>query len=266
MIKNLFSFEDKIILITGGNGHLGKAMCHALADYGATLILASRNIEKNKQLCSELTNLYKNENIALELDLESKQDTTIKIKNLIEKYGRIDILINNSYYGFSGKFHEMDYESWNRGIEGSIGTVFLCTNAVINEMLKNKKGKIINIASMYGINAPNVYELYEGSLCEKYYNPINYGVGKAGIIQFTKYIAAVYGKEGIISNSISPGPFPNYEIQKNQIFVERLTNKVPLKRIGKPEDLQGAIIFLCSDSSNYVNGHNLVIDGGWTIW
>ena len=265
-MKSLFCLQDKVILITGGNGHLGKAMCHALAEYGATLILGSRNVEKNKELCEELTKLYNNTNISLELDLEDRKNVIVKIKDLIDKYGRIDILINNSYYGFSGKFHEMDYESWNRGIEGSVGTVFLCTRTVINEMLKIGKGKIINIASMYGINAPNVSELYDGESCEKYYNPVNYGVGKAGIIQFTKYIAAVYGKEGIICNSISPGPFPNFEIQKNKIFVERLSNKVPLKRVGQPEDLKGAIVFLCSDSSNYVNGHDLGIDAGWTVW
>ncbi|RRD27108.1 SDR family oxidoreductase [Fusobacterium canifelinum] len=265
-MKNLFDLKGKVILITGGSGHLGKAMAHALAEYGATLILASRNIENNKKLCNELTSLYHNQNIFLEIDLEDKEEVTIKIRKIINECGKIDILINNSYYGASKKFHEMTYEDWSRGIQGSVDTVFLCTRAVIDEMLKKKNGKIINIASMYGINAPNVYELYEGSSCEKYYNPINYGVGKAGIIQFTKYIAAVYGKEGIICNSISPGPFPSLEIQKNKTFIERLTNKVPLKRIGKPEDLKGAIVFLCSDSSNYINGHNLVVDGGWTIW
>lgn len=265
-MRNLFDLQDKIILITGGNGHLGRAMCHALAEYGATLILASRNNEKNKELCSELTKFYDNHNIALELDLEDKESVIPKIEKLIEKYGRIDVLINNSYYGLSGKFHEMDYNSWDRGIEGSVGTVFLCTKAVIKEMLKNKKGKIINIASMYGINAPNVDELYEGDLCEKYYNPINYGVGKAGIIQFTKYIAAVYGKGGITCNCISPGTFPSLEVQKNKMFIQRLAKKVPLGRIGRPEELKGSIVFLCSDSSNYINGHNLVVDGGWTIW
>ena len=265
-MKNLFDLEGKVILITGGSGYLGKAMSHALAEYGATLVLASRNVKKNKELCTELTNLYSNKNIALELDLESKDDVVSKIEKFITEYGRIDVLINNSYYGASGKFHEMTYENWNRGIQGSIDTVYLCTKAVINQMRNNKKGKIINISSMYGINAPNVDELYSGDLCEKYYNPINYGVGKAGIIQFTKYIAAVYGKEGITCNSISPGPFPNVEVQKNKTFLERLTNKVPLKRIGEPDDLKGAIVFLCSDSSDYINGHNLVIDGGWTIW
>jgi gluconate 5-dehydrogenase len=266
VMRNLFSLKGKVILITGGSGYLGKAMSHALAEYGATLVLASRNVEKNKELCIELTNLYNNTNVSLELNLESREEVISKIKNFVAEYGKIDILINNSYYGASGKFHEMTYENWNKGIQGSIDTIFLCTKAVISEMRSNKKGKIINISSMYGINAPNVQELYDGDLCEKYYNPINYGVGKAGVIQFTKYIAAVYGKEGIICNSISPGPFPNEEVQKNKIFLERLINKVPLKRIGQPEDLKGAIVFLCSDSSNYINGHNLVIDGGWTIW
>ena len=265
-MKDLFDLTGKTIFITGGSGYLGNAMCHALAEYGATLIIASRNSEKNLKLCSELTNLYDNSNEFLELDLENQNEITEKLEIIIKKYGKIDILINNSYYGLGGKFHEMNYANWSKGIEGSIGTVFLCTKAVINEMLKNGHGKIINIASMYGIVAPNVDDLYEGESCKKYYNPINYGVGKAAMIQFTKYIAAVYSKKGIICNCISPGTFPSLEVQKNEIFIQRLTKKVPLGRIGRPEDLKGSIVFLCSDSSNYINGHNLIVDGGWTIW
>lgn len=265
-MEDLFNLKNKIIVITGGNGYLGKGMCEALAKYGATLIIASSNFEKNKLLCKELNRKYKNENIPLSLDLSTKEEINKVFQEIIKKYSQIDVLINNSYYGAGGKFHDMSFENWEKGLEGSINNVYNCTRVVIENMRKNKKGKIINIASMYGIIAPNVYELYDGDNCEKYYNPINYGVGKAGIIQFTKYIAAVYGKEGITCNCISPGTFPSEKVQENKIFIERLTNKVPLKRIGKPEDLQGAIVFLCSNSSDYVNGHNMVIDGGWTIW
>ncbi|OFL80719.1 MULTISPECIES: SDR family oxidoreductase [Fusobacterium] len=265
-MEDLFNLKKKIIVITGGNGHLGKGMCEALAKYGATLIIASSNFEKNKLLCEELNKKYKNENIPLSLDLSAKEEINKVFQEIIKKYSQIDVLINNSYYGAGGKFHDMSFENWEKGLDGSINTTYNCTRAVIENMRKNKKGKIINIASMYGVIAPNVYELYDGDNCEKYYNPINYGVGKAGIIQFTKYIAAVYGKEGITCNCISPGTFPSEKVQENKIFIERLTNKVPLKRIGKPEDLQGAIVFLCSDSSDYINGHNMVIDGGWTIW
>lgn len=265
-MHDLFNLSGKVILITGGNGYLGKAMCEALAEYGATLLIASKNIVKNIELCNELNKKYGNKNEAYQIDLSNKDLINEKIQEIIKKYKKIDVLINNSYFGAGGKFHEMPYENWKKGIEGSLDTVFLCTKAVINKMLESKNGKIINIASMYGIVAPNVYDLYEGEECSKYYNPINYGSGKAGIIQFTKYIAAVYGKEGIICNCISPGTFPSIEVQKNKLFVERLTEKVPLKRIGRPEDLKGAIVYLCSDASNYVNGHNLVVDGGWTIW
>lgn len=265
-MKNLFNLTGKNILITGGNGHLGKAMCEALAEYGATLIIVSKNDIKNQELCKYLSEKYKNKNRNYYLDLENTESIEKTIKKIILDYKKIDVLINNSYFGAGGKFHEMPYENWKKGIQGSLDIAFLCTQAVIKNMLEHKEGKIINISSMYGIISPNVFDLYSGEECDKYYNPINYGSGKAGIIQFTKYIAAVYGKEGVTCNCISPGTFPSEQIQKNELFVKRLTEKVPLKRIGKPEDLKGAIVFLCSDSSNYVNGHNLVIDGGWTIW
>lgn len=265
-MKELFKLNEKNILITGGNGHLGKAMCEALAEYGANLIIVSKNNMKNEELCKYLTEKYKNKNESFYLDLEVAENVAKVIDSIIEKYKKIDILINNSYFGAGGKFHEMSYENWRKGIQGSLDITFLCTQTILKNMLQYNKGKIINISSMYGVVSPDVFELYKGEECEKYYNPINYGSGKAGIIQFTKYIAAVYGKEGITCNCISPGTFPNEEVQKNKIFIERLIKKVPLRRIGKPEDLKGAIVFLCSESSNYVNGHNLVIDGGWTIW
>ena len=129
-------------------------------------------------------------------------------------------------------------------------------------MVKRKYGRIINIASMYGLVAPDV-SIYDNN---DFYNPANYGVGKAGIIQFTKYIAAVYGKYGVTCNSVSPGPFPNPSVQEHSEFIESLAKKVPLGRIGKPEEIKGVIALLASDASSYINGANITIDGGWTIW
>ena len=259
---NIFSMIDKVVLITGGNGHLGKAMSEILCEYGATLVIASRNHQENLELKSDLVKKYDCKVKTIELDISSRADIDESIRSLIDEFGKIDVLINNSYYGAGNELLEMKDDDWYKGIDGSINSCYRMTQAVLKYMKEKKGGKIINIASMYGIVAPDV-SIYEEN---NFYNPANYGVGKAGIIQLTKYIAAVYGKFGITCNTISPGPFPNPEVQKDQKFIKDLSERTPLKRIGVPDDLKGLVLLLASEASNYINGANISIDGGWTIW
>lgn len=261
-MNNIFSMIDKVVLITGGNGHLGKAMSEILCEYGATLVLASRNHQKNLQLKNELIEKYNCKVKTIELDISSRENIDESISNLIDEFGKIDVLINNSYYGAGSELLEMKDDDWYKGIDGSVNSCYRMSQTVLKYMKEKKSGKIINIASMYGLVAPDV-SIYEDN---NFYNPANYGVGKAGIIQFTKYIAAVYGKFGITCNAISPGPFPNTNVQKDNNFVENLSKRVPLNRIGVPDDLKGVTLLLASDASNYINGANISVDGGWTIW
>ena len=153
-------------------------------------------------------------------------------------------------------------EVFNKGIEGTLGSVHKCIKCVIPFLKKNGFGQIINISSMYGMIAPD-FSVYEG--CKVFTNPPHYGAAKAGVIQLTKYFASLLGKENILVNSISPGPFPSLEVQKNKKFIESLGTKNVLNRIGKPEELQGISVFLASNESSYVTGQNFAIDGGWTI-
>jgi gluconate 5-dehydrogenase len=129
-------------------------------------------------------------------------------------------------------------------------------------MEAKKQGVIINISSMYGIVSPDP-RIYGDS---GYNNPPDYGAGKAGIIQFTKYAACHLAAKGIRVNAVSPGPFPGAEVQKNEAFITNLKNKVPLGRIGQPADLKGVVVFLASDASSYITGQNIIVDGGWTVW
>lgn len=262
LLNNMFDLRDKVILITGGGGHLGESMCEALAEYGANLIIGSRDIEKNDKLSQKLNEEFGNDNCSLKLDISDYESIKNAFESIIQNRGRIDVLINNAFYGAGKDLLSMTNEEWNTGIDGSVSSVYRCTKAVLPHMIANKAGKIINISSMYGLVSPDV-SIYENN---NFYNPPNYGAGKAAIIQFTKYVAAVYGKFGITSNSISPGPFPNPYVQKDKEFIKKLEEKVPLKRIGHPDDLKGTILLLASDASNYINGANVVIDGGWTIW
>ncbi|AKB18834.1 SDR family oxidoreductase [Methanosarcina sp. WWM596] len=262
LLKEMFDLSGKVILVTGGSGYLGKIMCEALAEFGATLVISSRSFGKTEEVAKDLFEKFGNQNHPLELDTSDFGNIKKNIDYIVQRFGKIDVLINNAYYGAGKELLSMDDNEWNKGIDGSINSVYRCTKAVLPYMLENNYGKIINIASMYGMVSPDV-SIYEGN---NYYNPANYGAGKAAVIQFTRYIAGVYGKFGITSNSVSPGPFPNLDVQKNKKFIEMLENKVPLKRIGSPDDLKGVIVLLSSNASNYINGENIVVDGGWTIW
>ena len=156
----------------------------------------------------------------------------------------------------------MTVEDWQYGIEGTINGVFRCTKAVLPIMKKNNSGSIINISSMYGIVSPDP-SIYENN---NFNNPPSYGAGKAAIIQFTRYSACYLSKNGIRVNAISPGPFPNQDVQKNHDFISKLEKKTPIGRIGHPNEIKGAIVFLASNASSYVTGENIHVDGGWTSW
>ncbi len=261
---NLFDLHGKTIVITGGAGYLGSAMSEALASYGADLFILGHNSEKNRDKADELKARYHLrvcESYPFDIsDIQIIKDTFKRIK---EKTEKIDVLINNAYYiGPVHKIEDYEEEEWNQGIDGTINSVFRVTKAVIPYMIQQNSGNIINIASMYGMVSPDM-GIYGDSGQN---NPANYGAGKAAVIQFTKYIACVYGEKGIRSNAVSPGSFPDKETCRKERFIRNLENKVPLKRIGEPEELKGIIVFLASDSSKYVNGQNIAVDGGWTAW
>lgn len=262
-IGNIFDLSGKTIIITGGAGHLGSAMSEALAAYGANLFILGRDLTKNTAKATELKKRY---NLAvcesLKFNIDEEELINESIATIINQTHKIDVLINNSSYGCLKSLTDFNDEEWLRGINGTINGVFRVTRACLKQMIQQGKGNIINISSMYGMVAPDM-SIYGDSGQN---NPANYGAGKAAIIQFTKYLAAVYGSQGIRANSISPGPFPNSNVQKNTQFIKELCKKNPLHRIGRPEDLYGIIVFLASDASSYLTGQNIAVDGGWTAW
>ncbi|WP_174615543.1 SDR family oxidoreductase [Virgibacillus ihumii] len=261
-MDDLFSLGNKTIIITGGAGHLGASMSEGLAKQGANVVIASRNLNQSKPLAQALNQKYSGEIIADYVDVSDEQSIQQLYKKLFDRFNTIDVLINNAHFSVAGSVERMTTNEWKFGIDGTLNSVFLCSKWILPHMVKYGRGNIINISSMYGTVSPDP-AVYGDS---DFGNPPNYGAGKAGVIQFTRYLACHYGRRGIRANSISPGPFPNKDTQQNKAFITRLNEKVPLGRIGKPEELQGAIIYLASDSSSYVTGHNLSVDGGWTSW
>lgn len=256
-IEKYFNIAEKKIIITGGYGYLGSGISKKLCEFGAKIIVVGKNKTKAESLLNEC---YGNA-IFYECDLQGKEDIKNIFRKIFDENGTIDVLINNANYSKLGRIENITDQDWEYSIDGSINNYFRCTREIF-QYIKKPGGKIINIASMYGIVSPNP-EIYGETGFD---NPAAYGAGKAAIIQFTKYAAVYFSKYGINVNSISPGPFPSKNVQKDKNFIDALSQKVPLKRIGKPEELVGAVLLLASEASSYITGHNLVVDGGWTIW
>lgn len=258
-LENIFDIKNKKVVITGGYGYLGSEITKALVDLGAKVILIGRDKEKGTNFTREI--LQKKKILFYKCDLSDNYEVKSVFEQIKKTNNSVDVLINNASFGSSKKFEEFEDEEWQKGIDGTINNYFRVTKNCM-PLLKKPGAKIINIASMYGIVSPDP-KIYGDSGFD---NPANYGVGKAAIIQLTKYLAVHLANDGINVNSISPGPFPSKKVQENKEFIKQLNTKVPLNRIGKPYELIGAVLLLATSSSSFINGHNLVVDGGWTIW
>lgn len=255
MIKT-FDLTGKVILVTGGYGHLGKAIVKALAFHSANVYVLGRNEGKFNELFSK-----ENNTIFRYLDVSSSKSISEAFDEVSKVEKRIDVLINNAFYSKGQSPEKMSDEDFNYGLEGALASIFKCTREIIPYFKSQKRGKLINVSSMYGMVAPD-FSVYDES--PSFLNPPHYGAAKAGVIQMTKYYASYLGKYGIQVNAITPGAFPSEAIQKDTGFIERLSEKTLLGRIGQPEDLGGAFVFLSSEAADYITGQNLVVDGGWT--
>ncbi|MBP6409384.1 MAG: SDR family oxidoreductase [Fusobacteriaceae bacterium] len=260
-LSNLMNLSGKTVFITGGAGYLGTSMSHALAELGANIVIGSRDGNKCKELAKTLENEYGIKAMGIEVNILDVSSIASTLKILIDKFGTLDILINNAWSGKKNTFESISYDEWNYDINMCLNAVFYTTKEA-SEYLKASKGVIVNITSMYGHVAPD-YRIYDG---KEFANPPSYGAAKAGVIQLTKYLASFLSPYGVRVNALSPGPFPFPETQKNNDFIEKLASKNMLNRIGQPEDLKGAIALLCSDASSYMTGQNICVDGGWAAW
>jgi len=258
----MFSLKDKVSVITGGSGHLGYVISEGLAEAGSDVFILGTSKRSSEEAATKISKKTGSIVRGLTVDISSLKSIEQCFSKIIKISDKIDILINNASFSTDGNLERKLEQNWLKGIDGTINGVFRTTKTIIPLMKKHHQGSIINIASMYGTVSPDPL-IYGNS---GYDNPPEYGSGKAAIIQFTRYLAVHYAKEGIRVNAISPGPFPNKEVQKNKNFISNLRKKTPMHRIGHPHELKGTIVFLASDASSYITGQNINVDGGWTIW
>jgi gluconate 5-dehydrogenase len=251
--RQLFDLSGRVAVITGGSIGLGRQMAEGLAEMGANLVLCARKKERCEQAAAELKALGVT-TLALACDVTSPASIQEVVSITAARFGRIDILINNAGTSWGAPVEEMRLEDWNKVMETNLTGTFLCSQAVGKVMIGQRRGKIINIASIAGM-AGSPPEL----------EAIGYSASKGGVITFTKDLARKWAKHGIRVNAIAPGWFPTHMsgavIQRNK---EHLLQGIPLGRFGNERDLKGAAVFLASDASDFVTGQVLVVDGGQT--
>lgn len=251
-VRQLFDLTGRVAIVTGGSVGLGRQMAEALAESGANLVLCARKQERCEQAASELQQLGVN-TLALGCDVKNPAEVQQVVNATLAHFGRIDILINNAGTSWGAPIEEMRLEHWNKVLETNLTGTFLFSQAVGKQMIAQRRGKIINNASIAALRGDS--ELHA----------IGYHASKGGVIAFTKDLACKWGAHNIQVNSIAPGWFPTdmtkVVMQRNG---ETLLNRIPLHRFGNDHDLKGAAVFLASDASDYVTGHVLVVDGGQT--
>ena len=265
MNNNLFDLKDRVAIVTGGGGLLAAEHANALASFGALVVLADLNeercIEASKTLNEKGFNV-----IAKKCDVTNKGDWEKLAGDVMSEFGRIDILINNAGFtnqsktaNFDSAFENFPLEDWNAVMDVNLTGSFLGCQVVGSQMLKQGKGNIINMASLYGVVSPN-HRIYPGTGISQ---PVAYSVSKHAVIGLTKYLATLWADKGVRVNALTPGGiFNNHE----GLFPERFAQLNPAGRMSRKDELQGAVVYLASDASSHVIGHNLIVDGGWTIW
>ena len=250
-IKKLLDLSGRVAIITGGSIGLGRQMAEGLAEMGAHVVLCARKKERCEQAAEELKQLGVR-TLALGCDVKSVDQVRTVVDATVSAFGRIDILINNAGTSWGAPVEEMQLEHWNKVMETNLTGTFLFSQAAGKVMVQQRRGKIINIASVAGLRgAPPEFQA------------IGYHASKGGVIAFTQDLACKWGIHNIQVNAIAPGWFPT---NMSRVVMERnkeaFLSKIPLRRFGNDHDLKGAAVYLASDASNFVTGHVLVVDGG----
>lgn len=262
---NLFRLKGKIAVITGGAGRLGSEFADTLAQVGAHVVILDRSEGRGRRLVIKLAKRYPSTSpLFLPVDLSDSEKVQTAIVKITKRYSKIDVLINNATdfkakKKFFESFENYNLEDWKKVTETNIHGLFIVTQAVAQQMIKQKRGVIINTGSIYGMVSPHPGIYASKHLCP----PLVYATTKSAMYNFTRYLATYLAPYHIRVNIFTPGGLLDNQEKR---FVKNYCKRTPLNRMANKEDYRGPILFLASDASRYMTGANLVVDGGWTCW
>jgi len=259
-VSELFDLSGKTALISGAGGWLGSAMSRALAEAGANVITTSRDADRARKCAAALPAKEGQTHYGVALDHLDEASIEAGFGEALDLAGQIDILVNNGHAPNSSDHTTVTAEEFNRSLANATGYFLLARKLRDHAASREAGASVVMIGSMYGV-VGSYPEAYDGVVPA---SPVAYHALKGGIVHMTRHLAVYWAKDGVRVNCLSPGPFPGPAA--NATMVERLTTKSPMGRMGRPEELKGALVFLASEASSYITGQNLLVDGGWTAW
>jgi gluconate 5-dehydrogenase len=259
-VQQLFDLSGRVALVTGASGHLGSALAAALAEAGARVVVGSRDRQRGTAAAEALGGPERGRHLAVVLDHLDEPSLTRGFNDALAAAGRLDVLVNNGHEGLGADWTTVTGEQFTRQLANATG-YFLLARLTRDHVVARKGGaSIVLLGSMYGVvgSYPDAYTDITVA------SPVAYHALKGGLVHMTRHLAVYWAADGVRVNCLSPGPFPSEKADPR--LVERLCTKSPMRRMGKPHELKGAVVFLASDASSYVTGQNLLVDGGWTAW
>ncbi len=269
--RSLFDINGKVVVVTGGNGILGRKYVEALADFGARIVIVDLDEAQSFEHAEKISKQYNVEAHGIGVDIADPVGVEAMAEEIDKRFGCADILLNNAaskgddLEAFFAPTEEYDLETWRQIMSVNLDGAFLVAQAIGKRMAQGSSGgSIINVSSIYGNVGPD-QRIYDGSeyMGMQINTPAVYSASKAGIIGLTRYLATLWGSRNVRVNCLTPG---GVKSGQNEVFLRRYSDRTPLGRMADDSEMIGAVIFLASSASSYVTGHNLVVDGGWSIW
>jgi NAD(P)-dependent dehydrogenase (short-subunit alcohol dehydrogenase family) len=262
----MFRLDGKVAIITGAAGLLGLQHAIALSEFGAHVILADLDLETCEKRARQINQRSKVETLAIRSDVTSQSSWQSVLERVLSSFGQVDILVNNAAFttqsrsaNYNASFANFPLEDWRQILDVNLTGTYVGCQVVGSQMVKQRVGSIINMASLYGVVSPH-HRMYSGT---EIHQPAAYSVSKAGVIALTRYLGTLWADQRVRVNCITPGGVYN---EHSGDFTSRYAALSPMGRMADKEEMRGALVYLASAASGYCTGHNLIVDGGWTAW